>query len=116
VLPRAPRAQASWNYVLPSCDANPTNVHLSYHMNRLQRLDVDQTYVVTLNGGAAQVVRPDPEGGALAAFACLPVVAIVNRGITRSPSPWASPASAILAALFLPRTERVCSSHATSIM
>ena len=52
VLPRAPRAQASWNYVLPSCDANPTNVHLSYHMNRLQRLDVDQTYVVTLNGEA----------------------------------------------------------------
>jgi predicted NAD/FAD-binding protein len=50
VLPRARRAQASWNYVLPSCDANPTNVHLSYNMNRLQRLDTDTTYVVTLNG------------------------------------------------------------------
>ena len=52
VLPRAPRAQASWNYVLPSCDATPTNVHLSYNMNRLQRLDADETYVVTLNGDA----------------------------------------------------------------
>lgn len=52
VLPRAARAQASWNYVLPACDATPTNVHLSYNMNRLQRLDADQTYVVTLNGEA----------------------------------------------------------------
>jgi predicted NAD/FAD-binding protein len=50
VLPRAPRAQASWNYVLPSCEAVPTAVHVSYNMNRLQRLDAPQTYVVTLNG------------------------------------------------------------------
>lgn len=50
VLPRAVKAQASWNYSLPSCDANPTNVHLSYNMNRLQRLDANETYVVTLNG------------------------------------------------------------------
>jgi predicted NAD/FAD-binding protein len=56
VLSRAPRAQASWNYALPSCDATPTNVHLSYNMNRLQRLDTDQTFVVTLNGEA----RVDP--------------------------------------------------------
>jgi uncharacterized protein len=52
VLPGARRAQASWNYVLPSCDAAPTNVHLSYNMNRLQSLDADQTYVVTLNDAA----------------------------------------------------------------
>ena len=50
VLPRTPRAQASWNYALPSCDAAPTSVHLSYNMNRLQRLDVPETYIVTLNG------------------------------------------------------------------
>ena len=50
VLPRARNAQASWNYVLPSCDATPTSVHLSYNMNRLQRLDTAETYVVTLNG------------------------------------------------------------------
>jgi uncharacterized protein len=52
VLPHARRAQASWNYVLPSCTATPTNVHLSYNMNRLQNLDVEQTYLVTLNGPA----------------------------------------------------------------
>lgn len=58
VLPRSPRAQASWNYALPACDATPTSVQLSYNMNRLQRLDVqDTTYVVTLNGGD----RVDPE-------------------------------------------------------
>ena len=50
VLPRSARAQASWNYALPFCDAAPTSVHLSYNMNRLQRLDATQTYVVTLNG------------------------------------------------------------------
>jgi predicted NAD/FAD-binding protein len=50
VLPRSRHAQASWNYALPDCQVSPTRVHLSYNMNRLQRLDVDETYVVTLNG------------------------------------------------------------------
>lgn len=50
VLPRAPRAQASWNYALPDCTAVPTAVQVSYNMNRLQRLDAPETYVVTLNG------------------------------------------------------------------
>jgi predicted NAD/FAD-binding protein len=53
VLPRAVRAQASWNYALPSCAATPTQVHLSYNMNRLQSLDSSETYVVTLNGSDA---------------------------------------------------------------
>jgi predicted NAD/FAD-binding protein len=56
VLPRAPRAQASWNYALPSCDATPTAVEVSYNMNRLQRLDAPETFVVTLNGDG----RVDP--------------------------------------------------------
>jgi predicted NAD/FAD-binding protein len=51
VLPRAPRAQASWNYAMPGCDAKPTAVQLSYNMNRLQRLDAPETFVVTLNPG-----------------------------------------------------------------
>ncbi len=50
VLPSAARAEASWNYSLPACDAVPTAVQVSYNMNRLQRLDAPQTYVVTLNG------------------------------------------------------------------
>jgi predicted NAD/FAD-binding protein len=50
VLPKTRRAQASWNYVLPSCESVPTAVHVSYNMNRLQRLDAPETYVVTLNG------------------------------------------------------------------
>jgi predicted NAD/FAD-binding protein len=58
VLPESRRAQASWNYALPACDAAPTTVHVSYNMNRLQRLPVeDTTYVVTLNG--ADRVDPD---------------------------------------------------------
>ncbi len=52
VLPRARRAQASWNYAMPSCTALPTAVEVSYNMNRLQRLDelgADRSYVVSLN-------------------------------------------------------------------
>ncbi|AXG76986.1 NAD(P)/FAD-dependent oxidoreductase [Streptomyces paludis] len=50
VLPRAPRARASWNFAMPSCDAGSGGVRVSYDMNRLQRLDAAETYVVTLNG------------------------------------------------------------------
>ncbi|MCW2597546.1 MAG: amine oxidase [Jatrophihabitans sp.] len=57
VLPDTPKAAASWNYALPSCDSLPTAVQVSYNMNRLQRLDGPQTYVVTLNG--EQMVAPE---------------------------------------------------------
>jgi predicted NAD/FAD-binding protein len=50
VLPNARRAEASWNYALPSCRATPTSVQVSYNMNRLQRFDAPETFVVTLNG------------------------------------------------------------------
>jgi predicted NAD/FAD-binding protein len=49
VLPRASKAQASWNYRLPSCDATASAVHVSYDMNRLQRLSTNTRYLVTLN-------------------------------------------------------------------
>lgn len=57
VLPRSPRAQSSWNYLLPACDASASSVHVSYDMNRLQRLDADTRYLVTLNDDGA--VEPD---------------------------------------------------------
>jgi len=50
VLSVAARAQASWNYYLPRCTVVPDEVHVSYNMNRLQRLAADRQYVVTLNG------------------------------------------------------------------
>jgi predicted NAD/FAD-binding protein len=51
VMPRSKRAWASWNYRIPprSQDA----VFVSYHMNRLQGLDLEQDLFVTLNGGEA---------------------------------------------------------------
>lgn len=50
VLPANPNAQASWNYRLPSCDARPDKVLVSYDMTRLQRLQpVDGgRYIVSL--------------------------------------------------------------------
>jgi predicted NAD/FAD-binding protein len=57
LLPRHRRARASWNYYLDHCTDRPANVQVSYHMNRLHRLDEPTDYVVTLNGGDR--IRPD---------------------------------------------------------
>jgi predicted NAD/FAD-binding protein len=56
LLPRAPAARASWNYLLRGCADGAANVHVSYHLNRLQGLDEATDYLVTLN--AAGRVRP----------------------------------------------------------
>ena len=50
VLPSNDNASASWNYRLPSCDARPDKVLVSYDMTRLQRLaPVDMgRYIVSL--------------------------------------------------------------------
>ena len=53
VLPASPRARASWNYHLTSCDAAAARVRVSYHMNRLQRLPAGQDYLVTLNSAGS---------------------------------------------------------------
>ncbi|WP_406841497.1 NAD(P)/FAD-dependent oxidoreductase (plasmid) [Streptomyces sp. AHU1] len=50
LLPRASGARASWNYLMPDCQAGADRVRVSYDMNRLQRLDAAQSYVVTLGG------------------------------------------------------------------
>jgi predicted NAD/FAD-binding protein len=57
VLPRAPRAKSSWNYLLPDCTTAPERVLVSYDMNRLQGLATETPYVVTLN--ATDRVNPD---------------------------------------------------------
>lgn len=48
VLPREPRARASWNYLLADADAPPT---VTYDLNRLQGLRTPEQYCVTLNPG-----------------------------------------------------------------
>lgn len=50
VLPRSHRARASWNLTMPSCEADAGRVRVSYDMNRLQRLDAPENFVVSLNG------------------------------------------------------------------
>ncbi|MFD7293556.1 NAD(P)/FAD-dependent oxidoreductase [Streptomyces sp. NPDC059897] len=50
LLPRARGARASWNYLMPSCGSGADRVRVSYDMNRLQRLDAPETYIVTLGG------------------------------------------------------------------
>ena len=46
ILPRRPAARASWNYRLGS---SPKQTTLTYHMNRLQSLQAEDEYCVTLN-------------------------------------------------------------------
>ena len=53
VLPRSTRARASWNYRVDSCRAEVPRVQVSYWMNRLQALDAQEDYLVTLNPGSA---------------------------------------------------------------
>jgi predicted NAD/FAD-binding protein len=51
VLPRSGAARASWNHLLPACEADAGAVQVSYDLNRLQRLDTPDRYLVTLNAG-----------------------------------------------------------------
>jgi predicted NAD/FAD-binding protein len=55
LLPAAPAARASWNYLKPSCSGSD-QVLVSYDMNRLMRLGEPAPYVVTLNATS----RVDP--------------------------------------------------------
>lgn len=50
LLPRAAGARASWNHLMPSCGSYSGRVTVSYDMNRLQRLDATEAFVVTLGG------------------------------------------------------------------
>ncbi len=50
LLPRSPRARASWNYRMTSCAPSASPVRVSYDMERLQRLPAGSGYVVTLGG------------------------------------------------------------------
>ncbi len=49
ILPTAPGAAASWNVRIAGCGADEDAVLVSYDMNRLQRLDTPDRYVVSLN-------------------------------------------------------------------
>ncbi|MFE7515039.1 NAD(P)/FAD-dependent oxidoreductase [Streptomyces sp. NPDC057540] len=57
VLPRSPRARASWNYRMAGCTPSVDPVRVSYDMERLQRLPVGTGYVVTLGG--EEGIAPD---------------------------------------------------------
>jgi len=58
-LPRARFARASWNYRMASCVDRVDQVRVSYHLNRLLRLDTEEDYLVTLNEDPAAPVDPE---------------------------------------------------------
>ncbi len=50
MFPRRVAARASWNYLLHFDERNGHSpVAMTYHLNRLQSLSVDENYCVTLN-------------------------------------------------------------------
>ncbi len=59
LLPRARRARASWNYLVPNGIGNAAGVIVSYDITRLMRLHevTDRRFLVTLGG--AGLVAPD---------------------------------------------------------
>ncbi|MFF3067001.1 NAD(P)/FAD-dependent oxidoreductase [Kitasatospora sp. NPDC057936] len=59
LLPEAGWARASWNYRMPACDGPADRVRVSYHLNRLLRLDTGDDYLVTLNEDEHDTVPED---------------------------------------------------------
>ncbi len=57
LLPRSPRARASWNYLMPACEGAWDRVIASYDMNRLQALRSRTPCIVSLN--APDRIDPD---------------------------------------------------------
>jgi uncharacterized protein len=59
VLPAADNAKASWNYRLPSCEARPDKVLVSYDLTRLQRISPadGRPYLVSL--GESELIADD---------------------------------------------------------
>jgi len=57
LLPSAPPARASWNYLVPDACENDRPPVVTYWMNRLQGLDAAEQYLVTLN--ASERIDPD---------------------------------------------------------
>jgi predicted NAD/FAD-binding protein len=49
LMPRRPRAWASWNYLMGAGDGHRPRVSITYYLNRLQRLDDPVPFLVTLN-------------------------------------------------------------------
>jgi predicted NAD/FAD-binding protein len=49
VMPKRKRAWASWNFATDTCPNLPGPASVTYHMNRLQRLDATMEYFVTVN-------------------------------------------------------------------
>jgi predicted NAD/FAD-binding protein len=52
-LPKSGAARASWNYVTADCRAGNQPLTLTYHLNRLQRLNPDMDFCVSVNPGAS---------------------------------------------------------------
>ncbi|MGH3308617.1 MAG: NAD(P)/FAD-dependent oxidoreductase, partial [Nocardioides sp.] len=50
VLPRAAGARASWNFLRPAASQAGGGVTVTYDLTRLQRLDTDTRYLLTLGG------------------------------------------------------------------
>jgi predicted NAD/FAD-binding protein len=48
-LPRAAAARAAWNYRAADCRNDSSPITITYSLNRLQRLDTETAYCVTLN-------------------------------------------------------------------
>ena len=49
LMPRRKKVWSSWNFIGPAKSDNDRKLCVTYWMNRLQRLDTEKNYIVTLN-------------------------------------------------------------------
>ncbi len=88
-------ARASWNYRLDDCGASNGHPTITYYLNRLQRLETDEHYCVTLNRGGEideeRVIRRIPYEHPLYTFESLrarDALPGLNRGRTAFAGAW----------------------------
>ena len=94
LLPR-PGARASWNYRLADCGSTNGHPTITYYLNRLQRLETDEHYCVTLNRtneiAEDRVIRRISYEHPLYTFESLRAQAelpSLNRGLTAFAGAW----------------------------
>lgn len=95
-LPDRRRAWCSWNYRLRGCRARDDRPRVTYYLNRLQRLEADRPYLVTLNPASP------PEAGS-----------VLDRTVFRHPAygPRAAEAQERLRALSGRSRVHFCGAH-----
>jgi predicted NAD/FAD-binding protein len=95
LLPVRPALRAAWNYRSAGCGTETPLPNVSYSMNRLQRLDAEREWCVTLNrteeidpASIARVIEYTHPRVTFESLAAQPRLAELNTGVTAFAGAW----------------------------